>query len=211
MNSKALTAAAKESFIEAAKRVPGLAELIEGVRKYRDTIEEQQRVEFVALLSSRIKKLEDNSEWYKTETGEKFMRKVVATALNGEYSDKLEFLANSLVNGPSLGNDDATRLKFVDMIRSVSKPSLDALIAFMKHSAETSPVLAGNIAKVMNWTPELADACISELHSVGIYSSVSSWRLDRYSDTYEVGTYLSDGRCTVTKLTAMFVDFISLD
>ena len=137
------------------------------------------------------------------------MRQIVATALNAEYADKLEFLANAVANGPMLADCDATRLKFVGFIRTLSKPSLDALIGFAKHSSIGTEITAGNIAKTMEWKPELADACIRELHAHGVYSSVTSWRLDRYSDRYEMGSHFSDGRCAPTEMTVEFVKFIS--
>ena len=209
MNTDGLKAGAMEGVIEAVKLVPGVGILVESVRKYHDAIEQHQREEFVNLLAARIEKIENHSEWYATENGEKFVRKIVATALNAEYADKLEFLANALSNGPTLENDDATRLKFLDFVRSLSKPSLDALVGFAQYSSVGTEIQAGNIAKTMNWKPELADACIRELLSLGVYSSITSWRRDRYADRYEPGSYFSDGRCAPTELTEAFVQFIS--
>jgi hypothetical protein len=209
MNTDGLKAGALEGVIEAVKLVPGIGVLVESVRAYHDTIEQQQREAFVNLLAARIEKIENHSEWFTTEEGVKFVQKIVATALNAEYTDKLEFLANALSNGPILGNNDATRLKFVDFIRSLSKPALDALVGFAKHSSIGTEVKAGNVARIMDWKPELADACIRELHSLGVYSSITSWRLDRYADRYEPGAYFSDGRCAPTELTEEFVQFVS--
>ena len=210
MDTEGLKAGVKEGVIGVVKKlVPGVDILIDSVGKYHETIEQQQREEFVNLLAARIEKIENHSEWYTTEGGEKFVRKIVATALNAEHIDKLDFLANALSNGPTLGDDDALRLKYLDFIRSLSKPSLDALVGFAKYSSIGTEVKAGNVAKTMNWKPELADACIRELHSLGVYSSITSWRLDRYTDRYEQGSYFSDRRCAPTELTEGFVQFIS--
>ena len=173
---KALTAGATEGAIEAAKLIPGVGILIESVRRYHETIEDQQREEFVDLISQRLEKIEQNSAWYASEEGERFVRKIVATALNAEYADKLEFLANALANGPELADDSASRLKFVEMIRSLSAPALEVLVASLEQQEGDGQVLAGRLAGTMNWPPYLVDACVNELRSLGVYSSIVSWR-----------------------------------
>ena len=204
----AIKAGATEGAIEAAKMIPGVGILIESVRKYHETIGDQQREEFVDKISRRLEKIERNSDWYATDEGEQFVRKIVATALNAEYADKLEFLANALANGPELADDNTSRLKFVEMIRSLSAPALDVLVASLRQQEGAGQVLSGRLAAAMNWPPYLVDACVSELRSVGVYSSIVSWRKDR-DGNYEKSSYLSGSGCARTEFTEQFVQFIT--
>ena len=206
--SKAMIAGVSEAAIEAIKLLPGAGSLIEGVRKYHHHIEEQQREEFVRLLSERLEKIEEDLEWYSTESGERFVRKTFATALNAEYADKLEFLANALVNGPSLGNDDAHRLKFIEMIRSLSRPALNVLVASLNHPIKTDQIIIEELATYMKWPPHLVDACVAELRSYGAYSSVISWNVGR-DGTVSKSQYLDGNGCAKTSLTRRFAQFIA--
>jgi len=206
--ANAVKAGATEGAIEAAKLIPGVGILIESVRKYHATIEDQQREEFVDKISQRLEKIERNSEWYATYEGERFVRKVVATALNAEYADKLEFLANALVNGPELADDNASRLKFVEMIRSLSSPALEVLVASLGQHEGAGQVLAGRLAGSMNWPPYLVDACVSELRSIGVYSSIVSWRKDQ-DGNFEKSSHLTGTGSARTEFTEQFVQFIT--
>jgi hypothetical protein len=206
--SKGLLAAASEATIEVVKQiVPFSGAFIEGVRKYHESIEEQQREEFVQALSERVEELSKNAEWYKSEQGQAFVKKIVATALNAEYVDKLEFLANALVNGPKLGADEAMRAKFVEMIRQLSKPALEVLVASLGRVSGTGQVMPGEIAGILRWSPELVDACVRELYAFGAFSSTTHWA--KSGEGYRQGQYFNEGVPARTDFTKSFSEFIS--
>jgi hypothetical protein len=205
--NKALAAGFKEGLIQLAEEIPGLSSFIEGIRSYHEYINEQQRLAFAEELNKRLTTLENKRLWYQTPDGEEFVKKVIATSLNAEYADKLEFLANALVNGPSLGTDQAKRLKFVEMIRQVSKPALEVLALALLNKSSTGEVFPGDIAAAMKWPPELVDACVRELHAFGAFSSVMDWFQD--AGSFRPQTFFSGKEPATTALTEEFGRFIT--
>lgn len=206
---KALIAGATAGAIEVVKLIPFVGAPIEAVRSYHDSIEEQQREDFVVALSGRLDRLEQNKDWYLNPESEIFVKKTVATALNAEYADKLEFLVNAIVNGPSLGSDHARCLKFVEMIRHLSKPALEVMIAARTHRTGTGEVLAGTLADHLGWKPALVDACVREIHAFGGFSSVVTWLSS--SEGTRPSQSFSGGQPAVTAFTDEFAEFISLN
>ena len=203
---RALSEGGAEAAIELVKLIPGAGALIEGVRKYHDSIEEQQRAAFVERLESRVSALEGNREWYQSEEGELFVKKVVATALNAEYADKLDFLANALVSGPQV-EGQAMRLKMVEMIRQVSRTAIDVLVAALNNPSGTGEVISADIAKAMGWHPALVDACVQELYALGAFSHVTAWRDQGSHITSAQG--FSRGTPALTDISRAFVEFVS--
>jgi hypothetical protein len=207
----AIIAASGEVAIEVAKEalshIPFLGDLIEGVKSYKEKLDEQQRQAFVDALAARVDDLETNREWYATAEGQEFVRKVVATALNSEHADKANLLANALANGPSLVPDQAQRMKFVELIRQLSKPALELLAVAVSNSSSDGVVHTGELAVMLKWAPELADACARELGSAGALSSVRAWYLN--GEYYSREEWVDQGGLTVTKLTKAFAAFIS--
>jgi hypothetical protein len=207
-NLKAVVAGAREAAIETVKlTIPIVGPLIESFRKYRESIEDQQREAFIAKLAERASELEKNADWYRSAEAKDFTKKVVATALNAEYADKIEFLANAFANGPKLGNDDSTRAKFVEMIRQLSKPALEVLVASLENPNSTGQIMPGELAVELQWSPELVDACVHELHAIGAFSSTKSWTMD--DGIYHRSGYSSQGSPLHTSLTSMFAAFVS--
>jgi hypothetical protein len=203
---KAVLAGVTGGALELAKVVPGLGALIESVRGYQENIENQQREAFVEVLSIRMDEMRDNAEWYKSPDGEEFVKKVVATALNAEYTDKIEYLANVLVNGPQLANDNARRQKFVEMVRQLSKPALDVLVASLKHRSGTGQVIAGDLARILGWHPSMVDACVQELYAVGAFSNVTAWYTQ--GEIHPMTSFQA-GTAAVTDITQGLARFIS--
>lgn len=206
--SKSLLLGAREAAIELVKQlIPFSGVFIESLRKYHESIQEQQREKFVEALSKRISELEQNADWYKSASGEDFVKKVIASALNAEYADKIDLLAQALVNGPTLGADDAKRSKFVEMIRQISKPAIDVLVASLEHPTSTGKVMAGELANALGWSPEMVDSCVRELYSLGAYSSTKSWYRD--GESYGKSEYFEEGIPVVTDLTRSFAEFVT--
>jgi hypothetical protein len=167
---KALITSGVEAGIETLKLLPGIGILVESVRKYRESIEEQQQREFVEKILERVKYVERNLDWYRTEEGDCFARKVIATALNAEYTDKLDFIANLFVNGATLENAEAERFKYVEMIRFLSRPALQVLVKIVEILPEHKGISVRNLAEEIGWEPAFIDACMLELHAVGAIS-----------------------------------------
>lgn len=206
--SNGLKSGATEAAIELVKHlIPFSGILIESVRKYQESIEEQQREEFIAALAARVSEVGASSEWYKSDEGHAFVRKVVATALNAEYADKIEYLANALVNGPSLTSDVAMCAKFIEMTRQLSKPALDVLVASLQHPTGTGQVMPGELAGAMGWSPELVEACVKELYSFGALSSTKSWTMS--GNAYRQSEFFQEGVPSASSFTRSFAEFIS--
>lgn len=172
---RAAGAAVIEFAIQLADQVPLLSSIIEAARKYQENIDEQQFNAFLASLVKRVDELDKKANWFGSPEAQAFVKKIVATALNAEYSDKLEFLVNALLNGPSLGNDEARRIKFVELIRQASRPALEVLVASVRLEHDGA-ILTDRIAADLRWHPELVEACVSELHSFGAYSHILKWQ-----------------------------------
>lgn len=203
---KAMIAAGKEAAIEAVKEIPFVGSLIEGVRAYRESIEEEQRTALVEAIQSRLDLLEKYAEWFKSDDGQEFVKKVVATGLNAEYADKLKYLANALTNGPTLEQQQAKRLKYVEMIRQLSKASLEVLATAIAHPTGTGQVMPGNLATALGWHPSLVDSCVRELFAVGAFSSVASWYTQ---GDIRPRQYFDEGIPAITDVTREFAAFIS--
>jgi hypothetical protein len=186
---------------------------IEAVNAYRESMEQQQLKDFQERVNAKLDQIEANSQWYASPEGTEFVKKVVATGLNVEYCDKIDFFTNAIVNGPNLGNDQAKRLKFVELIRSLSRSALQVLITLVNPSFRShgnSPeALAGAAATALGWDPALVLACIHELAALGVMSSVSTWREGDLSGQWEPHQYYSSGIPSINCLTRDFVKFIS--
>lgn len=206
---RALIKGAAEGALEVIKLVPGLSILIEGVRSYQENIEEQQREHFTQLLLERIEELANavSNGWYSTAEGEEVIKKIVASALNAEYCDKIEYFANGLVNC-SADFEQAEILKFIETLKHISKPALCILAKEselqQKRGKFFSPkVLVDELIKESEMQPHLVEACIKELGSFGIFSSTISYT----KDGKQAEGFSSD-TLAYTEFTNRFVNFI---
>lgn len=205
---KAAAGVTIETAKELLSQIPLVGALIEGVKSYKEDIEEQQREEFVQALVARVEKVEAGSQWFQTDEGQEFVKKVVATALNAEYADKVNYLANALANGPQVP-EDALRLKFVELVRQLSKSALYLLAAAVENTSDTGIVYSGALASKLGWKPQLADACVRELGAAGVFSSVKEWYWESQGEYYQPSLYSDKGQLLVTDLTRWFAAFIS--
>lgn len=204
MNMKRLTAAADTFAIESLKSfIPLAGPLIEGVKAYHASAEEEQREAFLQALVERIDRIQAEAEWYKSEKGKGFTKKIVATALNAEYADKVDILANAFANGPRLREEDALRAKFVEMIRHLSRPSIEVLSVIGKVCKKGQVPRMNLLGPHLGWEPELIDACLSELQSQGAISSTMEWSRGQKT------SWSSDNAGGPTKLTAEFARFVA--
>lgn len=206
---KPLKAGISEGLIEAVKLVPGLGILIEGVRKYHETIQEEQKKEFVSAISERLEVLEEAflKEWYDTPEGIETTKKIVATALNAEFSDKMEYFANALFNSPQ-DFEQVERLKFIEILRNVSKPALIILEAESRLHKQrgayySAQVLIKDLVRETKLDPFLVETCVTELYSLGVFSSTTDYSLDGTQSRM-----FSNGTPAFTEFTKKFIKFI---
>ena len=197
-------AALFEGVIETIKLIPGIAILIEPLRKYKETIEKNQIQEFLKLLNDKREYLENHTkrEWYSSDDGREFVRKLVATALNAEYTDKMIYFRNILINASSDDIDQIEKLKFVETTAHLSKAALIVLAASKeihtvrgpRHSRQIDDqTCIKEMIDITNFNKDLVLGCINELYSEGVFNS------NRFSN----------GTAAYSELTERFVCFLS--
>jgi len=207
---EALLAGGSKGLIEFAKIVPGLSVLVEGIRAYQENIEEQQKRDFIASLTERLKNLEAesiNAEWYQSEEGIEVTKKIIGSALNPEYADKVSYFANALINSSGDYEQDE-RLKFIEILRHISKPALKILAKerglHLERGRGYSPqVLVSELIKNTTLEPHLVEACVNELFSIGVFShTVDFDKNGRQRSHFENGT------AAYTKYTDKIINFL---
>lgn len=172
---KAIGAGAYQVYLELLKSIPPLKYLVAGLNGYEDYFIREQRVNLITEILQRIDALEDalESPWYQTSEGEEILKKTIASALNAEYAEKIEFFANITINGPQ-DIEQLEKLKFIDMVRQLSKASLRVLaVAVMIHNSAHGLHQIGQLIGTAASDTGLRDrdsvkACINELIAVGL-------------------------------------------
>ncbi len=89
----------------------------------------------IALLEERLEDVEGffSDTWYQSEPGQVFAEKVIVSALDGQMAEKQEFFVNALIRGVQQKEiEDDEKLKFIDMLRQLSKLSLAVLAEMHK-------------------------------------------------------------------------------
>jgi hypothetical protein len=208
--NEAIIAAGSESLVEFIKMIPGVNILVSGVKAYQENIDEQQRIQFIEELNSRLKELGDkfeNSDWYKTDNGIEITKKIIASALNAEFADKISFFVNALINA-SKSFDQDERLKFIETLRIISKPALKVLakereLQKRRGIAHSTQVLQDELIKELNLSPFLVETCITELYNLGIFSHTTE-----FSSSGQVKSSFSKGTAAYNEFTEKFVSFI---
>jgi hypothetical protein len=172
-------------------------------------MENQQRDQFLHAMSDRLAALERavSRDWYRTDTGKRVCRKILATALNGEYADKTEYLANAFLNAHTVA-EEATLLKFVEILRGISKPALVVLAAQEQLVRSSSPIGSSqihvrNLVGHTRLPARTVESCVRELYSIGVFSSVLRMEIDGSS-----GSYLPEGTPAYTPFSQKFLDFV---
>jgi hypothetical protein len=203
-----------------AKKIPVIGVIKEILDDYDDRVHAKQAEQFLESLRNTLAKHELlwNEEWVKSEDGKKFVKKVVASALNAEYAEKQELFAQALVNGTILG--DATtpeKYKYIDVIRELSRPALDVLAFYSKSSARESgqniETLTARLhtearakADLPNMDFYMIYACLVEIQKTGLLSNVTSVHTHQ-DGRVSVGSSYTDVR-VFTEFTAKFVAFV---
>ncbi len=211
----------KESVIKAlAKKIPFIDVIVEACDGYQKKVEEILLKKFLDDLISELEKLELrwDEKWINSEEGQNFCRKVVASATNAEYAEKQQLFANALLNGTVISDlEAAEKFKFVDILRSLSRPALDVLAAIYgmpnKKSAIRTQEFAAEVANCIQLANpsqkvnlDLVYSCVSEIKNAGLFSSILSW--GRVDNRFRIGSQYSETE-VYTDFTERFIKFVT--
>lgn len=226
-----------EDFKEAARAVakgavdlvtgiPGIGVAIDGYEAYRRSQHERNTHALIDLLRARIDGVgaRFDPHWFKTMEGQEFCNKALASALDSQLAEKQEFFANAIVHAASdkdLGRIE--RLKFLDMLRGLSMPTLMVLSEIdQKYSRmlpvpgqprdPSIPVAVINDMQVAQelshkYDPFVVTAALNELRAQGLFSNVTEWH-KMANGGLTAGIHVGRGDC-YTPFSARFVAFIS--
>jgi hypothetical protein len=205
--------------------VPGLAQAMAGWDSYQKSKFERSVNTLIQHLMAKVEDLEAlfSVEWLKTEEGEQFAWKVLGAAFDAQLSDKQELFVNALIHGiEDQETDQLEKLKFVDMLRQLSKASWMVLAEMHEMFSDQvrgpgrapdplsalPQVDAGRIAEALSdkYDPYLVTSAVAELESHGLFSRTGEWRRD-VSGRMRPGTGFATEMC-YTDFAARFVEFI---
>ena len=208
--------------------VPILKQLIAGYDAYKKSQFERNVSKTIKYLLDKVENLQTffENDWIKTKEGQQFTSKVIDSAIDAQLEDKQEFFINALINGV---NDQKTtpleKLKFIDMLRNLSRASLMVLAEMHKMlikqvrgpGRQPDPVSSyplvdpSSIAENLSdeYDPYLITSAISEMESQGLFSRTGEWRKDPVSGKYTPGGGFATELCH-TDFAARFVEFITI-
>ena len=208
--------------------VPGLGQAIAGYDSYKKSNFDRILLNVIEQLQSKVDNLETffSEDWLNTEEGQQFSRKVFDSTFDAQLEDKQELFINALING---ARDNQTeyleKLKFVDMLRNLSRASLLILSDMHKmfignvrgtgRNADTISAFPlidkSRIAKELSPTyhPYLVTSALSEMESQGLFSSTGEWRKNSHDGSFVDGGGFATELC-YTDFSARFVEFITI-
>jgi len=209
--------------------IPGLREIASGFEEYKRSSFERNLIEVINFIQQKVDdpKVLFSDEWLKSKDGQIFARKVLDSGLDVQLGDKQELFVNVLINGiRNKDLSDLEKLKFVDMLRHLSRASLDVLAEMHKifkdkvkrkgikrDSSSVSPGI--NIDSVIqklsvHFHPYLIEAAIYELKSVGLFSHITEWNKGP-DGKFRHGSYYGGETVAYTDFTFKFVEFITFE
>jgi len=208
--------------------IPGLNQAIAGWDSYQRSNFERNLLKVISQLRDRVENVESffSDEWIKTDNGKQFSRKVFDCAFDTQLEDKQELFINALINGVK---DKQTpyleKLKFLDMLRHLSRASLMVLAEMHKmfisnvrgpnrnaNSISAFPLIDSKTISdklSSSFHPYLTTSAISEMESQGLFSRTGEWRKSSHDGSYISGGGFSTDVC-YTDFTARFVEFITI-
>ncbi len=206
--------------------VPGLGQAISGWDAYKRSAFDRNVRKVIKHLSGKIDNFEAffQDEYFQTEEGQQFARKVFDAAFDAQLEDKQQLFINALINGVTNKTiSDLEKLKFVDILRHLSKASLMVLSdmhnMFINQvrgpNRQPDPISSyplvnpSSIAEVLSnvYDPYLVTSSISEMESQGLFSRTGEWRKDPVSGKQMPGGGFATEMC-YTDFAARFVEFI---
>ena len=206
--------------------IPVLGQAIAGWEAYRRSSFDRNVSKLIEHLQRKVDDIESffDQDYFQTEEGQQFTRKVIDAALDTQLEDKQELFVNALVNSPGYKIvDDLQKLKFIDMLRHLSRAAL--LVLAEMHSLlikqvrgpgrNPDPISAfplvdpSRIAEQLSdkYDPYLITSSINEMESQGLFSRTGEWRKDQTTGRYMPGGGFDTAMC-YTDFAAKFVEFI---
>ncbi len=223
---KDLMGALKGTAKSALSQIPVLGQVIAGWDAYNQSSFERNVKLLIEHLSQKVNDFESffRTDYFNTEEGQLFTRKVIDAALDSQLNDKQELFVNALVNAPNSKDSELQKLKFVDMLRQLSRAALMVLAEMHKmfktqvrgpgrdpDPTESFPLVdPTSIAQNLStrYEPYLVSSAISEMESQGLFSRTGEWRKD-YSGRYMPNGGFATEMC-YTDFAAKFVEFITV-
>ena len=206
--------------------VPGLGQAIAGYDAYKRSALDRNVQRVIKHLTEKLSDLEGffRKAYFQTAEGQLFARKVFDAAFDAQLEDKQELFVNALINGATNNSiPQLEKLKFVDMLRHLSRASLMVLAEMHnmfkdqvrgpgREPDSSSPfplVDPTQIAeKLTQYDPYLVTSSISEMESQGLFSRTGEWRTDS-TGRHIPGSGFSTEMC-YTDFAARFVEFITI-
>jgi hypothetical protein len=204
--------------------IPVLSQAIAGYDAYKASIHNRNIKKMLEHLNDKVSDIEKffNQEWFKTEEGELFARKVIDATIDVQSEEKQELFVNILINGSEENLPIEEKTKFVDMLRQLSLASIQILaeIHTMFEPKTRRPnkdpnqltaapqVDAVEIAEQLSdqYDPYLVISAVKELESHGLFSNVHSWH--KNGEKYKPGPGFQNA-IAYTDFSARFAEFIS--
>jgi len=209
--------------------VPGLGQAIAGWDAYKKSGFERNLKAIISHLNNKIDDFESffSDDWFKSQEGQQFTRKVFDSAFDMQMEDKQELFINALINGAlDKETTNLEKLKFVDMLRNLSLASHMVLADIHKMFIDdvrgpgrnadlisAFPLINPSIiSKELSATyhPYLVTSAISEMESQGLFSRTGEWRKKNHDGSFVEGAGFSTDLC-YTDFTARFVEFVTLE
>jgi len=224
---KDLIAGATAVAKSAAGLIPGVEQAIAGWDEYQRSRHERNVATLIETLERKISdpKALFASDWLQTNDGREFCWKVVASALDSQIEEKQELFVNALIHGiEDRQLTQLEKLKFIDMLRHLSKASLVIMAEMhtmfagqirgpgrsVERVTELPVVDPIRIAQRLSkeHDPNLVTAAIAELQGQGLFSNIGEWH--RMADgSYSPGLGVGEARMCYTDFAAKFAEFIS--
>ena len=212
-----------------AAMVPGVGQGIAALDAYQRAERDRCFQEAIDYLRTKVADLAGflENDWFRTENGQEFFRKVFASVLDSQLEEKRQLFINALIHGAEGESEDFSqleKLKFVDMLRRLSKAAL-MVLADMHPKFEktvwrrgqavdpnaTSPtinavILASELRDKYK-DPYLVMAAISEMESEGVFSRTGASG-EQLMEAPTVAGFSTE--LYYTDFSAKFVEFISI-
>lgn len=207
--------------------VPVLGQAIAGYDAYKKSIFDRNIKKALLLLNEKVENISEfiENSWFQTDDGQQFFGKVLDSALDAQLEDKQELFINALINGVNSKHvSQIEKLKFIDMLRHMSRASLLVLAEihnlFIKNvrgpNRQPGPTEAFPLVNATNLSEELSDkfhpylinSAVSEMIGQGLFSNIGDWRKGPNGKFSQAGGFSTE--LCYTDYAANFVEFITL-
>lgn len=211
-----------------ASPVPVIGQVVAGYDSYKQSVFNRNAKKAIKHINEKVEDLPAflESDWFQTEDGQQFSYKVFDAAIDAQLEDKQELFINALINGGTNHSiSQLEKLKFVDMLRHMSRASLMVLAEMHKlfigqvrgPNRQPDPIQsfpsvnATRLAEELSdkFHPYLINSAVSEMEGQGLFSTVGDWKKDTSGKYRQAGGFATE--LCYTDFAARFVDFITLE